>query len=49
MVVVSVPIHLTDSVTKKLPILPDDCILCDLTSIKAEPLTAMLSKRMLDR
>ena len=42
MVVVSVPIHLTDSVIKKLPILPDDCILCDLTSIKAEPLTAML-------
>ena len=42
MVVVSVPIHLTDSVIKKLPALPDDCILCDLTSIKAEPLTAML-------
>lgn len=42
MVVVSVPIHLTDSVIKTLPTLPDDCILCDLTSIKAEPLAAML-------
>lgn len=42
MVVVSVPIHLTDSVIKKLPALPSDCILCDLTSIKAEPLAAML-------
>ncbi|GLT16098.1 bifunctional chorismate mutase/prephenate dehydrogenase [Vibrio algivorus] len=42
MVVVSVPIHLTDSVIKKLPALPNDCILCDLTSIKAEPLAAML-------
>lgn len=42
MVVVSVPIHLTDTVIKKLPQLPDDCILCDLTSIKAEPLAAML-------
>lgn len=42
MVVVSVPIHLTDSVIKKLPSLPSDCILCDLTSIKAEPLAAML-------
>ncbi|MBD1575369.1 bifunctional chorismate mutase/prephenate dehydrogenase [Vibrio sp. S11_S32] len=42
MVVVSVPIHLTDGVIQKLPKLPDDCILCDLTSIKAEPLAAML-------
>lgn len=42
MVVVSVPIHLTYSVIKKLPLLPSDCILCDLTSIKAEPLAAML-------
>ncbi|WP_194089959.1 bifunctional chorismate mutase/prephenate dehydrogenase [Vibrio hibernica] len=42
MVVVSVPIHLTDFVIRKLPKLPDDCILCDLTSIKADPLAAML-------
>ncbi len=42
LVVVSVPIHLTDSVIRKLPKLPDDCVLCDLTSIKAEPLQAML-------
>ncbi|MFV0573921.1 MAG: bifunctional chorismate mutase/prephenate dehydrogenase [Vibrio sp.] len=42
MVVVSVPIHLTEGVIEKLPKLPQDCILCDLTSIKAEPLQAML-------
>ncbi|WP_413113765.1 bifunctional chorismate mutase/prephenate dehydrogenase [Thaumasiovibrio sp. DFM-14] len=42
MVVVTVPIHLTDSVIRKLPQLPDDCILADLTSIKSEPLQAML-------
>ncbi|SHO55239.1 bifunctional chorismate mutase/prephenate dehydrogenase [Vibrio quintilis] len=42
MVVVSVPIHLTVEVIEKLNQLPEDCILCDLTSIKSRPLQAML-------
>ncbi|EOI0111351.1 bifunctional chorismate mutase/prephenate dehydrogenase [Vibrio cholerae] len=42
LVVVTVPIHLTLGVIEKLRQLPDDCILCDLTSIKAKPLAAML-------
>lgn len=43
LVVVTVPIHLTEGVIEKLGILPDDCILCDLTSIKTKPLQAMLN------
>ncbi len=42
LVVVTVPIHLTQGVIEKLTNLPKDCILCDLTSIKAKPLEAML-------
>lgn len=42
LVVVTVPIHLTVGVIDKLNQLPEDCILCDLTSIKAKPLAAML-------
>ncbi len=42
LVVVTVPIHLTVGVIKKLEQLPEDCILCDLTSIKSSPLHAML-------
>ncbi|UPQ87527.1 bifunctional chorismate mutase/prephenate dehydrogenase [Vibrio sinaloensis] len=42
MVVVTVPIHLTEGVITKLSKLPKDCILCDLTSIKSRPLQAML-------
>ncbi|MDW6003144.1 bifunctional chorismate mutase/prephenate dehydrogenase [Vibrio mangrovi] len=42
MVVVTVPIHLTLDVIAKLGNLPEDCILCDLTSIKSKPLQAML-------
>lgn len=42
LVVVSVPIHLTEGVIRKLPALPEDCILCDLTSIKSKPLQTML-------
>nr|WP_086940935.1 bifunctional chorismate mutase/prephenate dehydrogenase [Thaumasiovibrio occultus] len=42
MVVVTVPIHLTDGVIRRLGNLPADCILADLTSIKSEPLQAML-------
>jgi chorismate mutase/prephenate dehydrogenase len=43
MVIVSVPIHVTEQVIAKLPPLPSDCILVDLCSVKAGPLQAMLS------
>ncbi|MGF1741158.1 bifunctional chorismate mutase/prephenate dehydrogenase [Vibrio profundum] len=43
LVVVTVPIHLTDEVIQRLNALPSDCVLCDLTSVKAAPLSAMLS------
>lgn len=43
MVIVSVPIHLTEQVIKQLPPLPEDCILADLASVKAGPLQAMLA------
>ncbi|MGR5119644.1 bifunctional chorismate mutase/prephenate dehydrogenase [Vibrio astriarenae] len=42
LVVVTVPIHLTEGVIEKLGNLPEDCILCDLTSIKSKPLQAMM-------
>ncbi|MDC0612675.1 bifunctional chorismate mutase/prephenate dehydrogenase [Vibrio sp.] len=42
LVVVTVPIHLTLEVISKLKGLPSDCILCDLTSIKAKPLAEMM-------
>lgn len=43
MVIVSVPIHLTDQVINQLPALPQDCILVDLASVKNQPLQAMLA------
>ena len=43
LVVVTVPIHLTEEVIERLGTLPEDCILCDLTSIKSKPLQAMLN------
>jgi len=43
MVIVSVPIHLTEQVISQLPALPDDCILVDLASVKNKPLQAMLA------
>lgn len=42
MVVVTVPINLTLDVINKLSGLAEDCILCDLTSIKKKPLQAMM-------
>ncbi len=42
LVVVAVPIDQTVAVIERLPRLADDCLLVDLTSIKAEPLAAML-------
>ncbi|KAA8996202.1 bifunctional chorismate mutase/prephenate dehydrogenase [Affinibrenneria salicis] len=43
MVIVSVPIHLTEEVIARLPRLPADCILVDLASVKNRPLQAMLA------
>ncbi|NOJ13218.1 bifunctional chorismate mutase/prephenate dehydrogenase [Vibrio splendidus] len=43
LVVVTVPIHLTEGVIAKLGNLPSNCILCDLTSIKSKPLQAMMN------
>lgn len=42
LVVVTVPIDKTLDVIRTLPPLPDNCILCDLTSVKDQPLQAML-------
>jgi len=42
LVIVGVPINVTESVIKLLTFLPKDCILADITSIKAPPLKAML-------
>ena len=42
LVLVAVPIEHTLAVIAKLPQLPDDCILADITSIKQVPLKAML-------
>ena len=43
MVIVSVPIHLTEQVIAQLPPLPHDCILVDIASVKNRPLQAMLA------
>lgn len=42
MVIVSVPIHMTEQIIKQLPPLPENCILLDLSSVKNKPLQAML-------
>ena len=44
LVLISVPVDKTIEVINQLPKLPNDCILADLTSIKTEPLKAMLKK-----
>lgn len=43
MVIVSVPIHVTEQVIRQLPTLPEDCLLVDLASVKNPPLQAMLA------
>ena len=43
LVLVAVPITLTVQVINQLPALPDDCVLADITSIKQQPLDAMLA------
>ncbi len=42
LVLVAVPIKLTEQVIAKLTNLPKDCVLADITSIKTSPLQAML-------
>ncbi len=42
LVLVAVPINVTLEVIEKFSNLPEDCVLADVTSIKAKPLTAML-------
>ncbi|WP_432452043.1 MULTISPECIES: bifunctional chorismate mutase/prephenate dehydrogenase [unclassified Agarivorans] len=43
LVLVSVPINLTEQVISQLSELPADCVLADITSIKAAPLNQMLA------
>ncbi|PSJ46226.1 bifunctional chorismate mutase/prephenate dehydrogenase [Zobellella endophytica] len=42
LVVIAVPIEQTIAVIERLPALADDCLLVDLTSVKSEPLAAMM-------
>ncbi|MDO6444520.1 bifunctional chorismate mutase/prephenate dehydrogenase [Colwellia sp. 1_MG-2023] len=42
-VIVAVPIRLTNTIIQQLNNLPHDCILADVTSIKEQPLTEMLN------
>ncbi|MDQ7051178.1 MAG: bifunctional chorismate mutase/prephenate dehydrogenase [Enterobacterales bacterium] len=42
MVMVAVPIRVTEEVIKKLTALPESCVLLDVTSVKQAPLSAML-------
>ncbi|GGW74757.1 bifunctional chorismate mutase/prephenate dehydrogenase [Alteromonas halophila] len=41
-VIVAVPINVTESVIAQLSMLPAHCVLADITSIKAKPLAAMM-------
>ncbi|MGQ4275538.1 bifunctional chorismate mutase/prephenate dehydrogenase [Pseudidiomarina sp. E22-M8] len=42
LVLVSVPIAATEAIINRLPKLPENCILADVTSVKEKPLQAML-------
>ncbi|ALZ76235.1 bifunctional chorismate mutase/prephenate dehydrogenase [Rheinheimera sp. F8] len=44
LVLLAVPIAVTEQVIRQLPTLPANCILADITSIKAAPLAAMLQQ-----
>jgi chorismate mutase/prephenate dehydrogenase len=44
LVLLAVPITLTEQLINQLPVLADNCILADITSIKQQPLAAMLAK-----
>lgn len=43
LVLVAVPIHLTEGIIEQLTDLPNDCVLADITSIKQKPLSKMLA------
>ncbi|MEQ5807232.1 bifunctional chorismate mutase/prephenate dehydrogenase [Alteromonas sp. NFXS44] len=43
LVIVAVPITLTEAVIRQLDTLPEHCVLADITSIKVKPLTTMLA------
>ncbi|AEF03961.1 bifunctional chorismate mutase/prephenate dehydrogenase [Alteromonas naphthalenivorans] len=43
LVVVAVPINLTEQVIGQLSMLPESCILADITSIKVKPIEAMMA------
>jgi chorismate mutase / prephenate dehydrogenase len=44
LVLMAVPITLTEQLIRQLPPLPANCVLADITSIKARPLATMLDK-----
>lgn len=44
LVLMSVPVNKTVELIKQLPPLAEDCVLADVTSIKAAPLNAMLAQ-----
>ncbi|HEY9041433.1 MAG TPA: bifunctional chorismate mutase/prephenate dehydrogenase [Rheinheimera sp.] len=44
LVLMAVPITLTEQLIHQLPVLPAQCVLADITSIKAQPLSAMLAR-----
>lgn len=44
LVLMAVPIHLTEQLIQQLPPLPADCLLADITSVKQGPLSAMLAQ-----
>ncbi len=44
LVLMAVPITLTEQLIRRLPALPADCVLADITSVKAEPLATMLTQ-----
>jgi len=44
LLLLSVPIDKTVEIIKALPLLPEDCVLADLTSVKRAPLQAMLDQ-----
>lgn len=44
LILLSVPITLTEQVIERLPELPENCVLADVTSLKFSPLQAMLNK-----
>jgi chorismate mutase/prephenate dehydrogenase len=44
LVIIAVPVNVTNQVISELPPLPNDCVLADLTSIKHQPLQHMLAR-----